>query len=669
MTQGASTWITKVRTILVWMLLCLPLLCNADSPKVVDGLIDLRDWDFKINGAVALDGDWEFCWNRHLSSHQLCEKSLPSLTTTAEVPGFWNDIELAGEPLPGIGIATYQLDVLVANRDRLALKLLSVGTAYRLIVDGELILEVGMVGRTEANTRPAYAPQVISFVPKSNRVGIVFQVSNFHHRSAGLWEEIKIGHPDTLHKLRQSHLAQNLLLVGAILIMALYNLSTWYFRQESKSGLYLGLFCLFIGARILLVGERYVNELLPGLGWAFLTRMEYALWMLAVPLFMSYMHSLFMKDISKLVVRTVWAVAIVFTILALVIPIRIATELVPAYQLVTLCAILYGSVEVILTVVRRREGSVLLGIGCFTLFLAALTDLFDSVYGLGGESKIHAGLFVFVLLQSLLVSSRSSKALQTIEVQSSEIMKANLELQIQEKLRRAAEGESIALFRKVDQSDQLKALGVIANVVAVDLSSEVENATSNRANAVLTDIVSLIKNDQPRRDQIDMHKVLDDFFGGDEYQQLLLQHPKLDVVTDVESASASVLGSTPHIETLLLGLIRYIAEVQPEDQVIIISARRFTMEAQSLFQHELRAGDYYVIKFADEGQGIDPVDLVDVFDPTEQSNFYAGLSKRLRNLAAAWTILKDHDGAIDIYSVPGSTRLDLYFPMTEEIVE
>ncbi|MBL4680056.1 MAG: hypothetical protein JKY88_04940 [Pseudomonadales bacterium] len=207
-------------------------------------------------------------------------------------------------------------------------------------------------------------------------------------------------------------------------------------------------------------------------------------------------------------------------------------------------------------------------------------------------------------------------------------------------------------------------MGVIANVVAVDLSSDNDSAVATRANAVLTDIVSLIKNDKPRRDPIDMCQLLNEFFEGDEYQQLLMRHPKLDIVTDIESTSAVILGSSPHIKTLLLGLIRYIAEVQPEDQVVIISGRHYKMEAQSLFQHELRAGEYYVLKFADEGQGIDPVDLVDIFDPTEQSNFYAGLSKRLRNLAAAWTILKDHDGAIDIYSVPGSTRLDLYFPMT-----
>jgi len=638
----------------------------AEEPRAINGLLDLRDWDFEIDGEIELKGDWEFCWNRHLDSHQMCEKSLPSLTTTAEVPGYWNDIEISGDQLPALGFATYQLNVLISNRDRLALKFLTIGTAYRLIVDGELILEVGQPGRTEISTRPAYAPQIVSFAPQSNRVEIVLQVSNFHHRSAGLWEPIKLGRPATLYKLRESELSQDLMLVGAILIMALYNLATWFFRRENQSGLYLALFCFFIGARILLVGERYINEILPGLGWEFLTRIEYFFWMISVPLFMSFMHALYRKDISKLILQTAWGISSLFGIAVLIIPIRTATELVPPFQALTLLAIIYGVVQVGLTIYRRRGGSVLLGIGCGFLFLAVVADIADTIYGLGGENRIHTGLFVFVLFQSLLVSIRSSRAQQTIEIQSSQLMKANMELQIQEKLRRTAEGESIALYQQVDQSDQLKALGVIANVVAIDLSAESDTAASRRANAVLRDIVNLIRDEQPIRDDVDLHDLIEKFLEGDEYQNLLLQHPKLDIITDIENASAPIAGSGPHLETLLITLIRYIAEVQPEDQVIIISGRRFTMEAQSLFQHELKAGEYYVLKIADEGQGIDPIDLVNIFDPNEQSNFYAGLNKRLRNLAAAWTILKNHEGAIDIYSVLGATRLDLYFPLKVE---
>ncbi|MFT7686050.1 MAG: signal transduction histidine kinase [Candidatus Azotimanducaceae bacterium] len=635
----------------------------AEEPRVIDGIIDLRDWDFEIDGEVQLKGDWEFCWNQHLGSHQMCEKTSPSLNTTAKVPGYWNDIELFGDKLPAIGFATYRLDVLITNRDRLALKFLSVGTAYSLFIDGELVAEVGKLGRTEISTRPAYVPQIISFAPQSNRVQIILHVSNFHHRSAGLWEPVKLGQPGTLYQLRESDLSQNLMLVGAILIMALYNIATWFFRRENQSGLYLALFCFAIGARILFVGERYINELLPGLGWAFLTRMEYFFWMLSVPLFMSFMYSLYQKDISKIILQVAWGISGVFAISVLIVPIRTATELVPPFQLLTLLAIFYGIVIVGLTIYRRREGSILLGIGCAFLFLAAIKDMADTIFGLGGENTIHIGLFLFVLFQSLLVSIRSSKALQVIENQSSQLMKANMELQIQEKLRRTAEGQSIALHQKVDRSDQLKALGVIANVVAIDLSAEIRTTASIRANEVLKDIVSLIRDDQPSRDVVDLQIVIDNFLTGDEYQNLLLQHPKLDIITDIENASALIAGSGPHIQTLLITLIRYIAEVQPEDQVIIVSGRRTSIKAKSLFQHDLKAGEYYVLKIGDEGQGIDPIDLVNIFDPSEQASFYSGLNKRLRNLAAAWTILKNHDGAIDIYSVSGSTRLDLYFPL------
>ena len=33
---------------------------RPSPPKVVDGTIDLADWDFAASGSVLLDGDWEF---------------------------------------------------------------------------------------------------------------------------------------------------------------------------------------------------------------------------------------------------------------------------------------------------------------------------------------------------------------------------------------------------------------------------------------------------------------------------------------------------------------------------------------------------------------------------------------------------------------------------------
>lgn len=63
-----------MRQILV-LLLVLPLLvfsCKkkdiVTSPVAINGVIDLRDWDFEKDGEVNLDGEWEFITYHSLNS-------------------------------------------------------------------------------------------------------------------------------------------------------------------------------------------------------------------------------------------------------------------------------------------------------------------------------------------------------------------------------------------------------------------------------------------------------------------------------------------------------------------------------------------------------------------------------------------------------------------------
>lgn len=48
--------------------LCL-IACNGTGSKTYvaeQGIIDLSDWD-PTSGAINLNGDWEFCWDRFVS--------------------------------------------------------------------------------------------------------------------------------------------------------------------------------------------------------------------------------------------------------------------------------------------------------------------------------------------------------------------------------------------------------------------------------------------------------------------------------------------------------------------------------------------------------------------------------------------------------------------------
>ena len=39
---------------------------SQEAPEAVEGVIDLRDWDFEKNGSVNLSGEWLFFWDELL---------------------------------------------------------------------------------------------------------------------------------------------------------------------------------------------------------------------------------------------------------------------------------------------------------------------------------------------------------------------------------------------------------------------------------------------------------------------------------------------------------------------------------------------------------------------------------------------------------------------------
>ena len=554
--------------------------------------------------------------------------------------------------------------MLVNDSQPLGLKLRTVGTSYRLLVDGEEVATVGVLGQSPVTASPKYQPQVVPLpVSSSQRIEIIFQVSNFDHRNAGLWEAITLGPIDDLSQLRQNRLAIDLVLFGAIVMMAFYNLITWLTRRENISGLWLGLFCLVLSTRILLIDERYINELLSDLSWSAEVRFEYITWFFSLPIFLAFIRSMFPTEASMLVLRILWALSGLFASLAILLPIIHATSLVPPYQVLTLLGIGYGAYCIGLAIWRRKEGSILFGFGSVFLLLAAARDIAVVVFTLDADNQLQTGLFLFVLLQSIQVSVRSSRAFQTVEAQSSELRKTNLELHIQEKLRRTAEGESQALHARVNQSARTSGFGVVLEAVAGRLPKEAEY---DQTRLTLNDLAKLIRSEAPSRQDLNIQQEAAAFYQSTEFKHLKQEFSLVEVALHFEDAEGVFLGSPVQFETLLFHLTRYSMKTQVHAQQVKISGRTDYVYAGSLFHHQVSDGHYYIVAIEDQGQGIRPEDLVEIFDPEQKSRGYDTINTALKDLAVAWTILEDHGGALDVHSLADSTRLELYFPIVEQ---
>src|SRR6185295_16603145 len=101
-----------MRIIFISLLLLLQILlldCKPKNskvaPKVIDGVLDLKNWDFKKDGVIDLTGEWDFYWKSFLSSEDFKSEKKPVRSSTITVPGSWNGKEIDTEILSGEGYA------------------------------------------------------------------------------------------------------------------------------------------------------------------------------------------------------------------------------------------------------------------------------------------------------------------------------------------------------------------------------------------------------------------------------------------------------------------------------------------------------------------------------------------------------------------------------------
>ena len=168
--------------------------CSAAQPPASDkGHMDLRHWRPGADGPVSLNGRWEFYWSRLLSPSDFGGKTKPTPDTYIRVPGVWNGQELPDGQIGSYGMGTYRLLVdLPPGSGKLGLRLEDAGTAMAVFINGKLIYQAGQPG-TEGHSQPGTNPGVVFFEPKADRLELVVQVSNYHHRLGGMWRGFHLG--------------------------------------------------------------------------------------------------------------------------------------------------------------------------------------------------------------------------------------------------------------------------------------------------------------------------------------------------------------------------------------------------------------------------------------------------------------------------------------------
>jgi len=383
--------------VLVLCLLTLALLTGCQEtdpiPRVSAGNIDLTDWDFAGQGVVALEGEWEICWNTFVPPEDGdCPgegwKRIP-------VPRLWSDSGVSS-PIGGKGIASYRMRLeLPSGADAYTLRAGSPMTSYELFINGDFVGGSGSVGGTPEETSAKLANRNYVLPRDATQIDLLVHVANFEFRGGGLRRTWYVGPTDLVVERNARELLLYAAFAAAAAVVGLLFLAQFAFRLDEKARGWLGLFSLLVAVRMIPGTSSDVYQLV--LGWvAFgpLIRLEYMNTALLIVSALGYLRARVPGIMPPRTTRLLFLIA-----LALV-PIHLFAPLSP-----TFLAMCIFSIGVIHDIIRTETG------------LGASIELFPYF------------VIAWLTLESRALLQAYARVYSRVEALSADLQEANFELQ------------------------------------------------------------------------------------------------------------------------------------------------------------------------------------------------------------------------------------------------
>ena len=637
-------------------------------PVAKNGILDLRNWSFTENGNIKLDGQWEFYW-QNLYKPADFKNKLTAEPDYIKTPKIWTNKDVDTKKYPLTGYATYRLKVLI-NSDNQLLNLYSKIAIYsssQIFINGVNIGGNGIVSEIKEKGISSYNLLIEPFRINSDELEIIILVSNYEkNRPGGFIFGFELGKVHNIATLEKKNLIINLLIIGGIFIVMIYHFALFMMRPYNKSTLYFALFNLFL---LLYFLSMYG---MPHFAFNYnLTRIIRTLgWVTAVPAFILLLKSIFPKEINKRVPQIVILISII-SFLAFLFKIEYALDL---YRRLTIIAGLYIILIAVIASIKKRENA---NIFLFSITFVGFSAINDSLLHSGlieSVSLTQYGLFLFLLIQSYILSSRFSTAYKKNEKMSEEMayINKNLERLVLERTKKIE-----------DQNIQLEELNATKDrfftIIAHDLRGPVGNLATSLG--LITESYENIKD----KSKLDLLKALKS--SSDKTYHLLenlliwakIQRNSIlfepgnillhELITEnIDLLKPDIQQKQLKISTKIPNELKVYADTYMMDTIIrnlLGNAIKFTAEDGKIDITAKSIKDKVELTITDTGIGIKQEDIDKLF---RIENNYLALGTNGERGSGLGLILckefiKKHEGEIKVTSVEGKgSSFKLYLP-------
>jgi len=396
---------------------------SAPTAAPVDGVLDLSAHRLPGHPVRLFSSRWSFYWDRLVSDDPRAPRPAPDASSSLRS---WTGITLRdGTRPPPFGYATYQLRILLPaavknGATELAVRFSGCATEASLMVRDEAGALLAKGDSGTVGTRPedsvAYDIEAtLRFRTRSN-LFVTMYCSNWENANSGGPREATLGTVADIDALVTTQRTLDFFIIGVLVMIGVHHLLLFALRRRDRGPLWFGLLCLLLALRALVI-QRYIYEAFPSPAlWAVLWRLSYLTFYIGVPLFALFFRALFPRSAKERTTRAIVAVSMVFTVIALVAPIRIVTTTLHVFQGFTIACMVWVVYLMVVALVRNRDtlaGVLLLG---FIAFIACiLYDMYLTDRGGLTSQASHYGIALFVVFQSVLLAIGNERARREVD--------------------------------------------------------------------------------------------------------------------------------------------------------------------------------------------------------------------------------------------------------------
>lgn len=608
----------------------------AEKPVAKDGVLDLRNWDFKKKGIAKLNGQWEFYYDKLLIPEDFQNENKPIKTGLLNIPGSFSSYIYNGQLLDNQGYATYRLKVLTNNvEDLYAIKTEYIQTSHKLWANGRVVAESGKVGKSKTEMVSKVAPAVGAFYDKTGEIEIVLQTCNYYYGVPQI-DTILLGTEAQISEYRAKHMGFDLFLFGSTLVAGIYNFALFLRRKKDKATLYFSIVCFLVGLRTILVGERLIYSVFPNMNYIFDIKLLLWTFFLYVPMLVLFINSFYPNLLNKSVVKGSSIIGIVYFFVILILPTIYYNGLILPFEIISNFLLLYILYKLIYRYITEGQKWEMVIVAIFLLFITRLNDILYEYSIIQTGSYAPVGMLIFIFAQSYVLADRFSTTFSNIE-------------EMTEKLKSIDKLKDDFL---ASTSHELKTplngiIGLSESLVSgiYDPSNNEQNETLELIQASAKRLSNLVN------DILDFSKLKNNdvnlYMKAVDIRQLtniviksckpFLRNKKLNIVNSIGIDMPWAYGDENRIQQILYNLIG--------------NAMKFTHYGEIKIS-AIEKDNYLEITISDTGMGIPKDQIYKIFEPYEQVE---GINKNYGGTGLGLHITKKlihlHGGQIKVQSI------------------